>query len=73
MLSEKEKDFARELLERIELEDLITLTDTVTNRAVTAENRKGKGRLRSNISSFSAYTGHSLRNVIDFKLNNEIR
>ncbi|KXJ28857.1 uncharacterized protein C3orf38 homolog [Exaiptasia diaphana] len=40
MLTEKEKEFARELLERIELRDLITLTDTVTNRAVSTENRK---------------------------------
>jgi len=42
MLSDKEKEFARELLDLIDLKDLITLTDTVTNRAVSAENREGK-------------------------------
>ena len=45
MLSEIEKEFARELLEKIDLNELITLTDTVTNRAVSAENRKGKPSL----------------------------
>ncbi|KAK3735176.1 hypothetical protein QZH41_018134 [Actinostola sp. cb2023] len=40
MLTEKEKECFRDLLERIELRDLITLTDTVTNRVVSAENRQ---------------------------------
>ena len=41
MLSEVEKNGIRSLLHRLTKEDLISLTDTVTNRAVTVETSKG--------------------------------
>lgn len=42
MLSEVEKNGIRSLLERLEKPDLISLTDTVTNRAVTVDTSEGK-------------------------------
>lgn len=41
MLSEREKQGISDLLMQLDLEDLLTLTDTVTNRVVSAETRQG--------------------------------
>lgn len=40
MLSEVEKNGIRSLLQRLTKEDLVSLTDTVTNRAVTVDTCK---------------------------------
>lgn len=40
MLTEKEREGCREILKKLDVVDLIALTDTVSNRSVSVENRK---------------------------------
>lgn len=42
MLSDKEKEGCKTILNKLSQQDLITLTDTVTNRLVSPENASGK-------------------------------
>ena len=42
MLSDKEKEGCKAILNKLSRQDLITLTDTVTNRLVSPENTSGK-------------------------------
>jgi len=42
MLSDKEKEGCKTILNKLPQQDLITLTDTVTNRLVAPENASGK-------------------------------
>jgi len=42
MLSDKEKEGCKIILNKLPRQDLITLTDTVTNRLVSPENASGK-------------------------------
>ena len=42
MLSDREKEGCKTILNKLTQQDLVTLTDTVTNRIVTPENTGGK-------------------------------
>lgn len=42
MLSEQEKEGCKNILNKLPRQDLINLTDTVTNRVVSPENASGK-------------------------------
>ena len=42
MLSDREKEGCKTILNKLPQKDLLTLTDTVTNRVVTPENTQGK-------------------------------
>ena len=42
MLSDREKEGCRTILNKLSEQDLLTLTDTVTNRVVSPENKGGK-------------------------------
>ena len=42
MLSDKEREGCRTILNKLPQQDLINLTDTVTNRIVSPENASGK-------------------------------
>ena len=42
MLSDREKEGCKTILKKLTQQDLVTLTDTVTNRVVTPENTRGK-------------------------------
>ena len=41
MLSDKEKEGCKTILTKLTEQDLLTLTDTVTNRIVSPENARG--------------------------------
>jgi len=41
MLSDREKEGCRTILNKLSQQDLVTLTDTVTNRIVSPESTKG--------------------------------
>ena len=41
MLSDREKEGCKTILNKLPQKDLLTLTDTVTNRVVTPENTQG--------------------------------
>ena len=45
MLTEKEKEGCKQILMKLNQQDLITLTDTVTNRVISPENMKGELKL----------------------------
>lgn len=55
-LSEREQAGCRQLLELLETEELLALTDTVTNRLVHPENRQGsRGPRRSTVPPAAAF------------------